>query len=178
MTSIFTARLVLLPLSREMIEKRLAHEEFNLIADTPEGPLSVHFDSQWAGGLRDLFPHLLEQMRRQGLAAQAGIFCVALRETGQAVGDIGTKGQPNAAGEQEIGYGFNPAHWGQGYATEAVSALVQQLVAQPEIKVVTAQTAQSNRASERVLEKLAFTRTGQSWDEEDGDLTVWSKSKH
>lgn len=170
--TLLTERLALLPLSREMIELRLAQEEFKLSLDEPGGLQTVQFGAQWAKDLRGLFPYLLEQMRQQGLETYAGIFCAVLLN-GQAVGDIGTKGPPNAAGEQEIGYGFIPSSWGQGYATEAVQALAKHLLTQPDVKVVTAQTAHGNRASERVLEKAGFMRTGQSWNTEDGDLTVW-----
>ncbi len=58
----------------------------------------------------------------------------------------------------KIGYGLNPEVWGQGHATEAVAVLVTALLARPEVRRVTAQTATTNPASARVLEKLGFER--------------------
>jgi RimJ/RimL family protein N-acetyltransferase len=55
-----------------------------------------------------------------------------------------------------------------------VGALVAWLHTRPGVQTVTAQTALHNRASERVLEKLGFVRTGVGWNEEDGELTVWA----
>lgn len=75
----------------------------------------------------------------------------------------------------EIGYGLNPGAWGRGYATEAVGALVTALLARPDVRRVTAQTATTNPASARVLEKLGFARVGTAWDEGDGDLILWAR---
>lgn len=91
-----------------------------------------------------------------------------------AVGMLSTKRPPGRQRTVEIGYGFNPASRGQIYATEAVAALVAHLRASPEVRRVTAQTATGNAASERVLEKTGFLRTGIAFDEEEGDLIVWT----
>ncbi|GAA5513865.1 hypothetical protein Dcar01_02613 [Deinococcus carri] len=99
------------------------------------------------------------------------------RATLSAVGQMGAKGTPDARGDLEIGYGLNPEVWGRGYATEAVGALVGALLARPDVRRVTAQTATTNPASGRVLEKLGFTRVGQAWDAEDGDLLVWARGR-
>lgn len=95
----------------------------------------------------------------------------------EAVGQLGTIGPPDAQGAVEIGYGLNPAAWGRGYATEAVAALTAHLLQREGVRAVTAQTALSNRASERVLEKVGFIRTGRGWNEEDGELTTWAFSR-
>ncbi|WP_322618641.1 GNAT family N-acetyltransferase [Deinococcus terrestris] len=77
----------------------------------------------------------------------------------------------------EIGYGLNPDAWGQGYATEAVGALMTALLARPEVRRVTARTARTNPASARVLEKLGFVPVGAARDEADGDLTLRARAK-
>jgi ribosomal-protein-alanine N-acetyltransferase len=107
----------------------------------------------------------------------AGTYTVVERATGEAVGMVGTKGGPDADGAQEIGYGVNPSAWGRGYATEAVRALVAHLLSDDEIRTVTALTATGNVASQRVLEKLGFVRTGTAWSEEDGDLIAWATGR-
>jgi RimJ/RimL family protein N-acetyltransferase len=80
----------------------------------------------------------------------------------------------DAQGAVEIGYGFAPADWGQGYATEAVRALTAHFLQESGVRTVTAQTAVANPASRRVLEKCGFRQTGTAWDEEDGDLLTWA----
>ncbi len=172
MAFLFTPRLRLLPLTRAMIVARLERETFSLICDTPDGPLDVFFPAEWPGAPLGAFPYYLTQTDASGV--KSGSFVAVKREDGRAIGQLGSKGRPNAAGELEIGYGLNPDVWGQGLATEAVGALVAHLHARSDVQTVTAQTALFNRASERVLEKLGFVRTGKSWDRENGELKVWT----
>ncbi|WP_029482169.1 GNAT family N-acetyltransferase [Deinococcus marmoris] len=172
MPLLFTPRLRLLPLTRAMIVARLEGEDFWLPCDTPDGPLDIFFPAAWPGDPLGAFPFYLTQTDRAGEIP--GNFVAVTRADSWAIGQLGSKGRPNAAGELEIGYGLNPEAWGQGLATEAVGALVAHLHARPDVQTVTAQTALHNRASERVLEKLGFGRTGRGWDKEDGELTVWA----
>ena len=81
------------------------------------------------------------------------------RRDGAHIGDLSFKGlQPD--GSVEIGYGINPAFWGNGYATEAVAAAVRWALEQPGVTRVEAETNPHNGASQRVLEKCGFTPTG------------------
>jgi [ribosomal protein S5]-alanine N-acetyltransferase len=165
-----TERLLLVPLTRRLMTRRLSENDF---AESVPGLGTVHFGQQWPGDPLPAFPTWLA-----GLAGDddpmAGTYVVVTRDGREAVGLVGTKGGPSEAGEQEIGYGMNPAEQGRGYATEAVGALVADLLAHPEVRAVTAFTAVGNRASQRVLEKLGFARTGIAWDAGDGDLIAWS----
>ncbi|MGN6599120.1 MAG: GNAT family N-acetyltransferase [Actinomycetes bacterium] len=92
-----------------------------------------------------------------------------------AVGLIGTVGHPTPDGFQEIGYGMNPEVWGRGYATEAVGAVVRELLRRPDVSIITADTAVGNVASQRVLEHNGFRQVGTDWSEDDGDLLVWQR---
>jgi len=57
-----------------------------------------------------------------------------------------------------VGYYFFPAHWGQGYATEAVQVVTQHLLSQGVLRLVATVTA-GNTASERVLHKAGYVFT-------------------
>jgi RimJ/RimL family protein N-acetyltransferase len=59
-----------------------------------------------------------------------------------------------------MGYCFDDAAWGHGYATEAVRALLQWAFDTIELNRVQAETDTRNTASARVLEKLGFVREG------------------
>ncbi len=59
-----------------------------------------------------------------------------------------------------MGYCFDDAVWGQGYATEAGGALLQWGFDSLELNRVQAETDTRNVASSRVLEKLGFVREG------------------
>src|SRR5690606_21683193 len=60
----------------------------------------------------------------------------------------------------EIGYILHPDHWGEGLATEAVSAAIDHVFATREADRLTADVDPDNRPSIRLLERLGFVRTG------------------
>jgi len=59
-----------------------------------------------------------------------------------------------------LGYCFDDAAWGHGYATEAAFALLRWAFDTLDLNRVQAETDTRNAASARVLEKLHFTREG------------------
>lgn len=59
-----------------------------------------------------------------------------------------------------VGYCLDEPAWGQGYATEAVGALVHWLYDALDLNRVEAELDTRNIASARVLEKLGFVREG------------------
>jgi RimJ/RimL family protein N-acetyltransferase len=167
-----TARLLLVPLTRRLMAQRLAYNDFRV----PLGPAGeeIHLGPQWPGDPLPVFPVWIAALDDED-AVMPDTYVVVARETGEAVGMVGAKGGPDRAGTQEIGYGMNPDAQGRGYATEAVGALVADLL--DRVSAVTAFTAVPNVASQRVLEKLGFVRTGTAWTEEDGDLVSWSLAR-
>jgi RimJ/RimL family protein N-acetyltransferase len=60
----------------------------------------------------------------------------------------------------EVGYWLGPPHWGQGYATEAVRALIDHAFGELDHLTLQAGARVSNPASRRVLEKCGFQWTG------------------
>jgi RimJ/RimL family protein N-acetyltransferase len=61
-----------------------------------------------------------------------------------------------------IMYAYHPDHWGQGYATEALSAFLLWAFEWFNIDQTTADHFHDNPASARVLAKLGFEKTGES----------------
>ena len=59
-----------------------------------------------------------------------------------------------------LGYCFDEAAWGHGYATEAARALLQWAFVTLDLNRVQAETDTRNAASARVLAKLGFVREG------------------
>jgi RimJ/RimL family protein N-acetyltransferase len=78
------------------------------------------------------------------------------------VGAIGFKGGPDDANQVEIGYGITESARGFGYATEAVTALVE-LASRQGVTVI-AETETHNDASERVLQRCGFILTHTALD--------------
>ncbi len=86
-----------------------------------------------------------------------GPYTLVEQRTGLAIGGVGFKGVPDAAGEVEIGYGICRSRQNQGLMTEALRQLCE-LARVKGARVLTAETDPSNRASQRVLEKNGFIR--------------------
>lgn len=75
----------------------------------------------------------------------------------------------------EIGYGIAPERRGHGFAASAVGLLLALARADGRIKMVAAETAVDNPASQRVLEKNGFTRIGGRIDPDDGAVFCWQR---
>lgn len=69
-------------------------------------------------------------------------------------------GRPHPDHGVEIGYAFARSHWGAGYATEAVRAVVDAFLGRDGVVRVWAYTHVDNTASGRVLEKAGLQREG------------------
>lgn len=83
-------------------------------------------------------------------------FCIASKETNQAMGGCGIYLNKEEPTEAKIGYIMNPKFWNRGYTTEVVLELGK--YAQEELKLqrVLATCDVRNMASRRVLEKSGF----------------------
>ncbi len=86
-------------------------------------------------------------------------FRVAIRtRSGRIVGGIGL-GRVAGSGPMTVMYWLGRAHWGKGYATEAMAGFMDEAYRRfPEIDVVEADHFTDNPASGRVLKKLGFIR--------------------
>ena len=70
----------------------------------------------------------------------------------------------NENGEAEIGYAVAPQAWGNGFATEALKALVDAIFALTAAPRIHANSRLENFASHRVLEKAGFTHIDSGLD--------------
>jgi RimJ/RimL family protein N-acetyltransferase len=136
---IATARLILVPASRELAEAVVA------------GDLSVvaHADG---------WPHE-DTLDGLGLAfdrsAPSLVWLVTL--DGVVIGDCGTVGLVDAVGEVEIGYGLAADHRGFGFGSELVEGLSGWLLAQSAVRRVVARgVLADNTPSRRALERSGF----------------------
>ena len=86
-------------------------------------------------------------------------FGVELRETGELVGDLGFRITEDGK-QGEVGYTLAREHWGKGYATEAVSRLLDHAFGALGLHRVCAVVDQENAPSAAVLERLGLRREG------------------
>lgn len=147
-----TRRLTLLPLSVQQM--RWQRDNFARL----EQALGLAASGQrLEDEMRPIVSRAIGQMQRSPHHALwhcqwAAVFKVERR----IVGGLGFKGAPDDEGEVEIGYGFDPFFHNRGLATEAVEAMVQWALGQEMVRTVLAETANTNVASMRVLQKTGF----------------------
>jgi ribosomal-protein-alanine N-acetyltransferase len=144
-----TARLVLRPWRHG--------DEGDLVREADDPRVSAY--------LRDLFP---SPYRREDadhwiahIAAEEQPHALAITLADRPIGGIGIDALPDVfAVGGEIGYWVGVAHWGQGYASEAVGAMVAHAFATLGLLRVQANVYAPNVASARVLEKNGFELEG------------------
>lgn len=167
MTVLTTEHLFLAPLSIDLVRKRLQTDTFRFeVAQIG----TVSFGPAWPGDALGMFSSLAAGPVDPIVHSYVAIE----RDTLAAVGQLGATSEVDENGAIEIGYGF--AVQGRGFASEAVEALVTNLLSSASIVAITANTAVNNVASQRVLEKTGFRKTGTSFNEQDGDLLVWQRN--
>ena len=87
-------------------------------------------------------------------------YAIALRDTDRLIGVCNLRGFFEQNRRCELGYALARDHWGQGYAAEALEALLGHAFYELDINRIEADIDPRNDASARLLEKLGFRREG------------------
>jgi [ribosomal protein S5]-alanine N-acetyltransferase len=95
------------------------------------------------------------------------------RESGDLIGNFGIRRPAAWSHDAEIGYELSPDHWGHGYATEAVGAILRFGFEDLGLHRIAAWTVADNAASARVLAKVGFTLEGRLRDRESFKGRYW-----
>ena len=80
-------------------------------------------------------------------------------------------------GTVEIGCGVAESYRRRNFATQGVKLLVVDGFSRPEVTTITAETADWNIASQRVLEKALFYHSGSRVDPQDGLVITWWRDR-
>ena len=99
----------------------------------------------------------IRQRYRYGLP---GCYAIILRETGRMIGTIGFEAWHPEQRCMEVGYSLARACWGQGYASEALQALLRQCFDVMQVHRVEAVYDVENPASGSVLAHCGFHPEG------------------
>ena len=83
---------------------------------------------------------------------------------GTHIGELCFKGL-DSNGITEIGYGISEEYQRNGYATEALKAVLKFAFDNPHLVAIEAETDSENTASKRVLEKCGFMMNGKMGEE-------------
>jgi RimJ/RimL family protein N-acetyltransferase len=123
-----------------------------------------------------------EQMRGDpGLRQWLGRALVLRQPERVMVGHAGFHGEPGVSGTGkpgalEIGYTVFSPYRGQGFATEAATALLDWARRERGIRHFIASVSPDNEPSLAVTRRLGFVQTGEQWDEVDGLELVFELS--
>ena len=159
MKRIETDRLIILPLTYEQLVKYMRcdnslEEELNL------GHTSRTISDELKEAMEQaILPNVADRSKDY---LYSTIWTAISKSENKMVGDICMYGEPNEAGEVEIGYGTYNEFQNKGFMTEIVDGMVGWLKIQEKVKKVCASTEKTNVASFRVLEKNNFIKVGET----------------
>jgi len=151
-----TERLDLLPLTLEFCEAIVD-------GDRPRARRELGFDlSDWPVGseVDRAFPGYAARLREDPAIAAWQGRAIVVRDSEEIAGSANFKGAPDDDGLVEVGYQLIPRFRGNGYAREALGALVERAFAEPEIEEVVAVIHPDNAPSIAVAESVGFEHTG------------------
>ncbi|MEJ0013366.1 MAG: GNAT family N-acetyltransferase [Bauldia sp.] len=117
----------------------------------------------------EFFPAKLDRAASDALIAKIraaiaergyGLYAVEVKDTGQFIGFVGLAHAdfPPVAPAVEIGWRLAREGWGQGYASEAAAAVRDHAFADLGLPELVSFTAEWNRPSRRVMERIGMTR--------------------
>jgi len=72
-----------------------------------------------------------------------------------------------------IGYGVAESRRRRGHATRAIRLMAIEVLRDPNVRGIGAETSVANIPSQRVLEENGFAKIGARVDDEDGEVFVW-----
>lgn len=134
-----------------------------LVGETPQG-------LRFAPGYPSRFTHdVMESVLEARGPGRFGPYFMIRKADGMIVGEIGCSVE-DVYTMGKVGYSVVEPCWGQGYATEALRALLGYVLAEPDMRRVIAETMVDHVASRRVMEKAGMTYCGERLDDEYGEL--------
>ncbi|MCX7709732.1 MAG: GNAT family N-acetyltransferase [Clostridia bacterium] len=104
-----------------------------------------------------------EECRREAerRSEQDAFWAVCLKENNKLIGNVYLQQQePKEFLTWEIGYVFNPAYYGKGYAAESCRKMVEYAFEQLNARRIVAMCNPENAASWKLLERLKMRREG------------------
>ncbi|MBB6270335.1 ribosomal-protein-alanine N-acetyltransferase [Pedobacter cryoconitis] len=108
----------------------------------------------------ETLPRIIDKLKLVDSPSGFEFWIIIEKKTNLIIGDTGFKGLPDINGCADIGYGIIARARRQGYATEAVNALIDRAFQQPELNLITASCERTNTGSAKVLQGLGFSFKG------------------
>ncbi|PAX52877.1 GNAT family N-acetyltransferase [Brunnivagina elsteri] len=147
-----TQRLELLPCSLEVAQATIDRDKTLL-----EKLLTAYVPDDWyETEVQDFLPKYISMLKTDPSQLGYGVWLMIRTDDSTLLGDLGFGGKPQAVDTLEVGYEVLTPYRNQGYATEAVEALVNFAFTQLEAERIIAHTPEDNIGSIRVVEKLGM----------------------
>jgi [ribosomal protein S5]-alanine N-acetyltransferase len=175
-----TPRLTLVPLTHNqlLIWKQLGREELAKSLEVKHNPweMGLFYEQEMLQALSDFW---IPQTAKFPLDYYWYTnWEIILKDASCSVGGIGLAGLPDNDGTTEIGYAIDQKFEGQGIASEAVEALSKWVFKDKDMRVLRAETPINNYASQRVLMKNNFHKTGEKTLELEIPMEVFTWERH
>ncbi len=134
------------------------------IYSATQSQMETFIASQTNDILKAAYLEMLENcLKNPDKREQHAMWMIELKD-GTHIGELCFKGL-DLSGVAEIGYGISEEYQNQGYATEAVKAVLVWAFQNPKVTAIEAETDAENTASKRVLEKCGFIFNGKIGEE-------------
>jgi [ribosomal protein S5]-alanine N-acetyltransferase len=152
--------------------RRLSPDDIAAILEERRGELGFALPDDWPNEHdRRFLTFRLRQARED--PSRADWFVYAIVRGDAMIGHIGFHGPPGSNARKdptavEIGYTVFHPHRREGYATEAVRALLDWTREQGVERII-ASVGPQNEPSLAIIRRLGFREVGRHWDDEDGE---------
>jgi ribosomal-protein-alanine N-acetyltransferase len=148
---LMTPRLTLRPLA-----KRDVDAVFAMMSDVE----TMRFWDWPAFRDRETVADVVDAQLDDAQSGNALYWAVALTPEGEAIGSCDLSDIDRHHARAEVGFLFSRSHWSNGYAREAMEAVIALAFEELNLQRLWARFHTSNAASQRLLERLGFSREG------------------
>jgi RimJ/RimL family protein N-acetyltransferase len=104
----------------------------------------------------------IARVQRDHATGRPRRFAIALKESDRLIGGVGLDGSTgDDSSEPALGYWMGQAHWGHGYAREAVASVIDYGLRTLGMETIRAYTDPRNLASQKVLLHCGLNKVGE-----------------
>lgn len=165
-------RLDLVPMTLELMEALLRGDR-----ESAQAMVDYRISADWPQRMESVLRFRSAIARKQPEALPLLLRAMVLRADPEvAVGRIGFHGPPDEEGVLEIGYEVFPPYRRQGFAREAVLAMLRWVQRDPGVHRFRASVSPENLPSRNLVTAIGFIEVGSQWDEEDGLELVFEQA--
>jgi RimJ/RimL family protein N-acetyltransferase len=158
--------------TERLIVRRLTHSDGEAMA-------AIYGDAETVQFVGDSIPLSLDECLRWVDVTDTnfhrrgyGMVAFCMKDSGELIG-CGGLVHPDQQVQAEVKYAFRRDFWGQGFATEAISGLIQFARINWKVGRVIATVAPGNTPSQKVLSKLGFTWSEDQLNDDNSITQVW-----